>query len=146
MRKHLLIVVAAAVAALAIAGTASAGNGATVVKDAGCTTSFFGTTCTVVKTTTNTTTTPSGKTSYVTNGTVDRTINFVFGGTYTFSSALHSHALLSNGEFQLTSDHYSSEWESVSGTYHLVCWQSYDIHWTNGDAQFGNSELGCEVV
>jgi hypothetical protein len=147
MRKHLFIAVATVAAMFAIAGTASAaGNGATVVKDAGCTTNVFGTTCTVVKTTTNTTTTPSGKTSYVTNGTVERTITFVFGGTYTFSDSLHSHALLANGEFQVTSDHYASEWESVSGTYHLVCWQSYDIHWTNDDAQFGNSELGCEVV
>jgi len=147
MRKHLIVAVVTAAAALATAGVASAGgNGATVVKDEGCTTNIFGTTCTVVKSTTNTTTTPSGKTSYVTNGTVERTITFVFGGTYTFSDSLHAHALLQDGEFQVTSDHYASRWESISGTYHLVCWQSYDIHWTNGAAQFGNSELGCEVV
>ena len=90
MGRH-LIALAAVIAALGTAGTATAdsGQGAAVAKDAGCVTNFFGTTCTVVKTVTNTTTTPSGKISYVTNGTVDRTITFVFGGTYTFTSSIH---------------------------------------------------------
>ena len=147
MRK-LIIGAATFAAALAIAGTAAAApsDGAVVVDDAGCTTSFFGTTCTVVKSTTNTTVTPSGKISYVTNGTVERTITFVFGGTYTFTSGLHVHDLRDAGEVQEESDHYSSEWEAVSGTLHLVCVQSYDIHWTNGAGQFGDSELYCNYV
>jgi hypothetical protein len=36
--------------------------------------------------------------------------------------------------------------EYVSGTYHLSYAQSYDIHWTNGDAQFGNYQLKCTVL
>jgi len=144
MRTYLLAL-AAVVAALALAGTAAAAgsDGAAVVKDAGCTTNFFGTTCTVVKTVTNTTVTPSGRISYVTNGTVERQITFVFGGTYSFTSSLHVHGLRAADELQEESDHYSSQWEYVSGTYHLVCVQSYDIHWANGAAQPFNSELYC---
>jgi hypothetical protein len=144
MRVHLLAL-AALVVALATAGTAAAAgsDGAAVVKDAGCVSNFFGTTCTVVKTVTNTTTTPSGKVSYVTNGTVERQITFVFGGTYSFTSSLHMHGLRADDELQEESDHYTSQWEYVSGTYHLVCVQSYDIHWTNGAAQPFNSELYC---
>jgi hypothetical protein len=143
MRTSLLVLAAAA--ALATAGTAAAasGNGAAVVRDAGCTTSFFGTTCTVLKTVTNETTTPSGKISYVTNGTVERQITFVFGGTYTFTSSLHMHGLRAADEVREESDHYASQWEYVSGGYHLICVQSYDIHWANGDSQFAGSELGC---
>jgi hypothetical protein len=144
MRTY-LIALAALVASLAMAGTAAAdpGKGATVVKDAGCTTSFFGTTCIVVKTVSNTTTTPSGKISYVTNGTVERQITFSFGGTYTFTSSIHVHGLRAADELKEESDHYSEQSEYVSGTYHLRCVQSYDIHWANGDAQFGNFELYC---
>jgi hypothetical protein len=144
MRVHLLAL-AALVVALATAGTAAAAgsDGAAVVQDAGCVSNFFGTTCTVVKTVTNTTTTPSGKVSYVTNGTVERQITFVFGGTYSFTSSLHMHGLRADDELQEESDHYTSQWEYVSGTYHLVCVQSYDIHWTNGAAQPFNSELYC---
>jgi hypothetical protein len=147
MGKYLLGL-AAVVAALVTVATAAAagGNGAGVVKDAGCTTSFFGTTCTVVKTVTNTTVTPSGKISYVTNGTVERQITFVFGGTYTFTSSIHMHGLRADGELQEESDHYSSQWEYVSGTYHLVCVQSYDLHWANGDAQPYGYELYCVPV
>ena len=144
MRTYLLAL-AAVVVALAAAGTAAAAgsNGAVVVRDAGCTSNFFGTTCTVVKTVTNTTVTPSGRISYVTNGTVERQITFVFGGTYSFTSSLHMHSLRAGDELQEESDHYSSQWEYVSGTYHLVCVQSYDIHWANGAAQPLNSELYC---
>lgn len=146
--RRTLILTFAVVAALATAGIAAGApaKGATVVKDAGCTSTFFATTCTVTKTVTNETVTPSGKISYVTNGTVERTMTFVFGGTYSFTSALHMHGLRADGEVREESDHYASEWEYVSGTYHLVCFQSYDIHWANGDAQFGNSDLGCTPV
>jgi opacity protein-like surface antigen len=144
MRKSLLVL-AAVVAALATAASATAAgsDGAAVVKDAGCTTSFFGTTCMTVKTVTNTTMTPSGKISYVSNGTVEREITFVFGGTYTFTSSIHTHGLRADGELQEESDHYASQWEYVSGTYHLVCVQSFDLHWANGAAQPYNSELYC---
>jgi hypothetical protein len=133
------------VAALATAGTASAGSsaGATVVKDAGCSTNFFGTTCVVTKTVSNTTVTPSGKISYVTNGTVERTITFSFGGSYTFTSSLHMHGLRADGEVREESDHYSSQWEYLSGTYHLICVESYDLHWANEKAQPSNFELYC---
>jgi hypothetical protein len=146
MQKYLLAV-ATVVAALVAAGTAAAGgDGAAVVKDAGCTSSFFGTTCTVVKTVTSSTVTPSGKISYVTNGTVERQITFVFGGTYTFTSSIHMHGLRADGELQEESDHYASQWDYVSGTYHLRCVQSYDLHWANGDAQPYRSELDCVPV
>ena len=133
------------IAALAAAGTAAAGSssGATVVKDEGCTTSFFGTTCVVVKTVSNTTVTPSGKISYVTNGTVDRTITFSFGGTYTFTSSIHMHGLRADGELKEESDHYSEQTEYISGTYHLVCVESYDLHWANGNAQASDFQLYC---
>jgi type IV secretory pathway VirB2 component (pilin) len=141
-----LTALAVLVTALATAGTAAAGNsgnGAAVVKDAGCTTSVFATTCAVVKTVTNANATPSGKTSYVTNGTVERTITFVFGGSYTFTSSIHLHSLRSGDEVQEESDHYTSQWEYVSGTYHLVCVESYDLHWANDSAQPSNFELYC---
>jgi hypothetical protein len=143
MQKHLLAV-AAVVAALVAAGTAAGGgDGAAVVKDAGCTSSFFGTTCTVVKSVTNSTVTPSGKISYVTNGTVERQITFVFGGTYTFTSSIHMHGLRADGELQEERHHYASQWEYISGAYHLLCVQSFDLHWANGDAQPYRSELYC---
>jgi len=145
MRKLLAICTAAAALAIA-AGAAAApgnGNGATVVKDEGCVTTVFATTCTVVKTTTNMTTTPSGNVSYVTNGTVERTMTFVFGGSYTTSNALHVHTIAKQGEIHESSDHYAEVSHYLSGTYELTCTNSYDIHWTNGAAQFGNYELEC---
>jgi len=142
-----LLAVATAVAALAFAGTAAAaGNGATVVNDQGCTQTVFALVCTVVKTTTNTATTPSGNVSYVMNGTVERTMTFVFGGTYTTNSEIHSHALLKGGEFAESSDHYVQTWESISGTYHLSCIEAYDIHWANGQSQVGDFVLDCKVL
>jgi hypothetical protein len=142
-----LLAVATAVTALAFAGTAAAaGNGATVVNDQGCTQTVFALVCTVVKTTTNTATTPSGNVSYVMNGTVERTMTFVFGGTYTTNSEIHSHALLKNGEFVESGDHYVQTWESISGTYHLSCIEGYDIHWANGQSQVGNFVLDCKVL
>ena len=146
--RTIFLAVPAALAALAFAATAVAapGNGATVVRDEGCTTTIFAVVCTTVKTTTNTTTTPSGKVSYVTSGTVDRTMTFVFGGSYTVSSKLRVHNLLADGEFQVSSDHYSETSEYLSGTYHLLCTNSYDIHWAGDQSQFGNYELECTVL
>lgn len=147
-----LLVLATAVAALALAGgAAAAGNGATVVDDQGCVPIMFGpvvlgTACTVTKTTTNTVRTKSGVTSYVTNGTVDYTLSFVFGSTLTRSSEIHAHNLLKDGAFVESSDHYQETWESVSGTYHLSCIEAYDLHWANGASQFGDFVLECTVL
>lgn len=142
-----VLVAATAVVALAFAGTAAAaGKGATVVNDQGCTQTVFALVCTVVKTTTNTVTTSSGNVSYVMNGTVERTMTFVFGGTYTTNSEIHSHSLQKNGEFAESSDHYVQTWESISGTYHLSCIEAYDIHWANGQSQVGNFVLDCSVL
>jgi len=143
MRRH-AVVIPALLGALALAGTASAaGNGAETVKDEGCVTNVFATTCTVVRTVTNSTVTPSGNISYVTNGAVERKVTFAFGGTYDFTSSIHSHGLRKAGEYHTTSDHYAEQSEYVSGQYRLTCVSSYDIHWTNGEAQFTRYELEC---
>ncbi len=146
--RTILMATAVAVTALAFAGVAAAapGNGAQVVNDAGCYQTPFAKVCIVTKTTTNVTTTSSGNLNYVTNGTVDRTMTFVFGGSYTVSSEIHEHHLLKNGEFFEASDHYSEQREYLSGTYHLVCTEGYDTHWANGATQFGSYDLQCTVL
>ena len=53
------------------------------------------------------------------------------------------HGLRTDGEVQEESDHYSSQWEYLSGSYHLVCVESYDLHWANEAAQPSNFELYC---
>ena len=146
MRKHLLIL-GTIVAALACAGTAAADRGgAEVVRDEGCVTSPFATTCTVVRTVTHLTTTPSGNSSYVTNGTVERTMTFVFGGTYTVVSSLHSHTLRKQDLVTESGDHYNEVSEYISGTYHLSCVNSWDLHWTGDKPQFTNYVLECTVL
>src|SRR4051794_9378453 len=144
MRKF-LTAAASAAAVLALAGTASAAssNGAVVVNDAGCTSTPFATVCTVVKSTTNTTATPSGNISYVTNGTVERTMTFVFGGTYSFTDEIHLHGLRKAGEVHEEGDHYWSQWVYASGTYNLTCVEAYDIHWANDRAQLADFQLYC---
>jgi hypothetical protein len=134
--------------AVVLAGSVSAGSAkaaAVVVNDAGCVTNFFGTTCTVIKTTTNATTTPSGNVSYVTNGTVERRIEFSFGGSYTSNSTIHVHTLAKQGEIRTSSEHYDELIDYVSGTWFMSCVSGFDIHWTNGEAQFIRSELSCET-
>jgi hypothetical protein len=140
--------VAVAVAALMFAAVAGAapGNGAQVVNDAGCYQTPFAKVCIVQKTTTNVTTTPSGNLNYVENGTIERTMTFVFGGSYTVSSEIHAHHLLKQGEFVEASDHYSQQSEYVSGQYHLVCTEGYDTHWAGGASQFGSYDLQCTVL
>jgi hypothetical protein len=135
-------------AALALAAPAAAGtdSGATVVKDEGCVTNVFATTCTVIKTVTNMAITPSGNVSYVTNGTVERRMTFVFGGTYTSTQKLHLHALAQQGETQASSEHFDEQTDYMSGTYALSCVSGYDIHWANGDVQFGNYHLECTTL
>jgi hypothetical protein len=146
MRKAIMF--GTMLAAVVLAGSVAAGAAnaaAIVVNDAGCVTNFFGTTCTVIKTTTNATTTPSGNASYVTNGTVERRIEFAFGGSYTSSSKLHVHTLAKQGEIRTSSEHYEELIDYVSPTWFTSCVSSYDIHWANGDAQFIRSELACET-
>ena len=140
-----LTVLASALAFTAVAGAAP-GSGAQVVNDAGCYQTPFAQVCIVEKTTTNVTTTSSGNLNYVTNGTVERTMTFVFGGSYTVSSEIRSHHLLKQGEFFETSDHYAEEREYRSGTYRLLCNEGYDTHWTNGASQFGSYALECTVL
>jgi hypothetical protein len=144
MRRH-MIGLATVAAALTFAGVAAAGTstGATVVNDAGCTSNIFATTCIVVKSVTNMTVTPSGNISYVTNGTVERHMTFVFGGTYTYTDSLHLHSLRKDDVLQEEGDHFSSQTVYASGTYQLTCVQSYDIHWANDKPQPSNYELSC---
>jgi hypothetical protein len=140
---HKLIVTMLAALALAAPAAAGTDSGAAVVKDEGCVTNVFATTCTVIKTVTNTTLTPSGNVSYVTNGTVERRMTFVFGGTYTSNQTIHLHALGRQGEAPVSSEHFEEQTDYVSGTYSLSCVSGYDIHWANGDVQFGNYQLEC---
>jgi hypothetical protein len=146
MRKAIMF--GTMLAAVVLAGSVAAGAAnaaAVVVKDAGCVTNFFGTTCIVIKTTTNATTTPSSNVSYVTNGTVERRIEFSFGGSYTSSRNIHVHTLAKQGEIRTSSEHHEELIDYVSGTWFASCLSSYDIHWTNGDVQFSRSELACET-
>ena len=146
--RTILTATAVAAVALTFAAFAAAApeNGAQVVNDAGCYQTPFANVCIVEKTTTNLTTTASGNLNYVTNGTVERTMTFVFGGSYTVSSEIHLHHLLKQGEFFETSDHYAEQREYQSGQYHLLCTEGYDTHWTNGASQFGSYELQCTVL
>jgi hypothetical protein len=145
MRKALIIGIAAV--ALALAGTAAAGpgNAAQVVRDEGCYSNPFVTTCVVTRTVTNATVTPSGKLSYVTNGTVERTQTFPFGGSFTHSDEIHLHSLLNDSVWTTSSEHYSEVEHYVSGTYELTCVSGYDIHYAGGETQFSNYELDCTV-
>jgi len=138
-------VAAAALTFAAVAGAAP-GNGAQVVNDAGCFATPFAKVCVVEKTTTNVTRTPSGSLNYVTNGIVERTMTFVFGGSYTVSNTIHSHHLDKQGEIFEESDHYLEQSEYLSGTYHLLCTEAFDLHWANGDSQLGNYDVQCTVV
>ena len=146
--RTLLAAAAVAVAALSFAALAGAapGNGAQVVNDAGCYLTPFAKVCVVEKTTTNVTTTPSGNLNYVTNGTVERTMTFIFGGSYTVSDTVHSHQLAKQGEIAEASDHYLEQSEYLSGTYHLVCTEAFDLHWANGNSQLGNYDVQCTVL
>jgi hypothetical protein len=144
------ILTAAALAAIALTFAAVAGaapgNGAQVVNDAGCYQTPFAKVCVVEKTTTNVTSTPSGNLNYVTNGTVERTMTFVFGGSYTVTDTIHSHHLDKQGEIFEESDHYLEQNEYQSGTYHLLCTEAFDLHWANGASQFGNYDVQCTVL
>ena len=145
MRKALTIGIA--LVALALAGSAAAGpsNGAEVVRDEGCYSNPFVTTCVVTRTVTHATVTPSGNVSYVTNGTVERTQTFPFGGSFTHSDQIHLHTLLKNGVWTTSSDHYSAVEHYLSGTYELTCVYGYDMHFAGGETQFSNYELECTV-
>lgn len=144
-----LTLVGAAVAAVAVTAVATAGaaaGGAEVVRDAGCYTTPFTKTCVVTRTVTNATTTPSGNQVYVTNGVVDRTVTFPFGGSYTASQKLRVAILRKGGDVAMSSEHYVQESEYLSGTYHLVCTESYDIHWVGDDPQFTDYQVECTPV
>lgn len=141
MRK--LVAIGATVAAFALAGTAAAGNGATVVNDQSCTQTPFALVCLDVSTVTNTIVTPSGNLRYVMNGTVERTMTFVFGGTYTSSSQIHNSVLMKDGEDQSRTERYWETTRSVSGTYSLTCEGGFDYHFANGAVQIGEYSYEC---
>ena len=102
------------------------------------------TTCTTTRTVRTTTATPDGGISYVTNGTVDRTITFVFGGTYTQSRELHLHSPLRDGnKIDISSEHYEEAFTYESGTYRLTCVSGYETQLANGDVRISRSELSC---
>jgi hypothetical protein len=145
MLKHLTVVGAAVAAAAvtAVAATAAPERGAELVRDAGCVTTPFTTTCVVVRSVTNATTTASGNLVYVRNGVVDRTVTFRFGGSYTASQKLRVAILRKDGEVAMSSEHYVQQSEYLSGTYHLVCTESYDIHWVGDDPQFTDYQVEC---
>jgi hypothetical protein len=143
MRK--LLSIATALAALALAGAANAapGDGSTVVRDQGCFPSPLATTCITTRTVTHVTRTPSGLVSYVQNGTIERTMTFFFGATYTVSSEIHNHNLFDDGEFHESSDHYDEVTHYTSGTYSLTCTSVSDIHWVEDAVQISSYELDC---
>ena len=142
--RRLMLLLAAVGAALTCTAVASAApSGADVVRDEGCVTNIFATTCTVTKTTTSSTTTPSGNVSYSTNGTVVRTITFVFGGSYTVSTAVHLHSLLKGGEIHTYGEHYEEASDYVSGTYRLSCISGFDVHWAGDGVQFSDYTFEC---
>ena len=141
MRK--LIAIGATLVTLAVAGTAAAGNGAVVVNDQSCTQNPFALVCLDVKTVTNTVVTPSGALKYVTNGTVERTMTFVFGGTYTSKQEIHNSILVKDGEDQVRSERYWETTQSVSGTYSLTCEGGFTFHYANGSVQVGEYSYDC---
>ena len=99
-----------------------------------------------MKTLTNTVVTPSGNLRYVMNGTVDRTMTFVFGGTYTSSSRIHNSVLMKDGEDRSRTERYWETTQSVSGTYSLTCEGGLDYHFANGSVQIGEYSYDCTVA
>ena len=96
-----------------------------------------------MSTVTNTVVTPSGNLRYVMNGTVERTMTFVFGGTYTSSSQIHNSVLMKDGEDQSRTERYWETTRSVSGTYSLTCEGGFDYHFANGAVQIGEYSYEC---
>jgi hypothetical protein len=143
MRK--LIATAAALATLALAGVAAASDGATVVNDRSCTQTPFALVCLDVKTVTNTVVTPSGNLRYVMNGTVERTMTFGFGGTYTATAEVHNSVLMKDGEDQSRTERYWETTQSVSGSYSLTCEGGFTYHFANGMVQIGEYSYDCSV-
>lgn len=142
MRK--LIAIGTTLVTLALAGTAAAAdNGAIVVNDVSCTPTPFALVCMDVKTVTNSVLTPSGNRTYVMNGTVERTMTFVFGGTYTSTQEIHNNVLMKDGEDQVRSERYWETTQSVSGTYSLTCEGGFNFHFANGSVQIGDYSYEC---
>ena len=142
MRKIISLV--AVVGTLAVAGIAAAApGGAEVVSQNSCEPSWFGTVCTTVHATTNMTATPSGKFIYATNGTAERVLTFSFGGSYTWSSAIHLVSVQQDGELQTSSERSSSTTSFRSGTYALDCVGSLSFHYANGSTQSTDYSYVC---
>ena len=142
MRK--IIGFIAVLATLAVAGVAAAApGGAEVVSQNSCEPSWFGTVCTTVHATTNMTATPSGNFVYATNGTAERVLTFSWGGSYTWTSAIHLIAVQKDGETQ-TSTERSTQTESYrSGTFALDCVGTLSAHYANGSTQSTDYSYVC---
>ena len=145
MRKALATAITLVAAALASTAAAAPGNGAEVVRSEGCYSNPFVTTCVVTKTVTRATVTPSGNLSYVTNGTVEFTQTFAFGGSHTRNEEIHLHSLLKDGVWTTSSEHHSEVEHYLSGTYELTCLSGYDVQYAGGETRFSNYELDCTV-
>jgi hypothetical protein len=131
-------------AALAAAGTAAAApGGADVVSLESCQTTPFATVCTSVRATTNVTTTPSGKVVYVTNGTSERRMTFVFGGSFTSTEAIHLVTLQKDGETHASSHRLAETTSYRSGTFALDCIGGFSLHYANGSTQFSDYSYEC---
>jgi len=144
---RLALALAVAVGALTLAGVAAAApGGADVVRSENCVTNAFGTTCIVTKTVTSMTTASSGNVNYTTNGTVESTMTFVFGGSFTRSSEIHLHSQLKQGEIHTYVEHYDEVTDYASATYRLHCVSGFDVHWAGEAAQFGNYSYECTTA
>jgi hypothetical protein len=144
MRK--LIALVAALGTLALAGTAVAANdGADVVSESSCAPFAFGTVCTTVKATTTWTSTPSGNLVYATNGKAERTMTFVFGGSYTTTTDIHLVTVQKQGETQASSQRLQQTTSYRSGTYALDCVGGFSLHYANGSTQFSDYSYECTI-
>jgi hypothetical protein len=142
-----LLVIGSIVAALAAAGTAAAAgeNGATVTNDSGCITSSFTISCWDVKLVTETTTTPSGNVSYLTNGTLQKTVSIpLLGCTYTQTQPIHDHELVKDGESHMFSRRFTDITSfGCGGGPVQTCTLGLAVHWVNGGFQFERPEFVC---
>jgi hypothetical protein len=144
---RLALALAVVVGALTLAGVAAAApGGANVVRNEGCASNVFGTTCIVTKTVTSITTTPSGNVNYSTNGTVESTMTFVFGGSFSRNTEIHLHSQLKQGEIHTYVEHYDEATDYASATYRLHCVSGFDVHWAGEATQFSNYSYECTVL
>jgi hypothetical protein len=146
MRK-LIVLGAALASALVTAGAAgAAGDGATVIHDSGCVPNAFVTMCYEIHTVTNTATTPSGVTSYITNGTVDRHFFFTFSpdATYSRTNDVHDHVLRKGGELHQESLRMEEITAfDLGGGFAQTCVSTFNFAYANGETRLGEIAFEC---